>query len=103
MPLVLMILGFLWWWPLGLLILGYLIARHRFGWWRRPIYVGNEPMSDWDCHMDRWDERWDRKMARMQEKMERVRDRMNATGAGAAGSPPPRAATARSTTIARRR
>ena len=76
MPLVLMILGFIWWWPLGLLILGYLIARHKFGYWRRPMYAGNGPMSDWDCHMDRWEERWDRKMARMQEKMERVRDRM---------------------------
>ena len=57
MPLVLMILGFLWWWPVGLLILGFLIARHRYGCWRRPIYAGNGPMSDWDCHMDRWEER----------------------------------------------
>ena len=27
MPLVLMIVGFLWWWPLGLLILGYLMVE----------------------------------------------------------------------------
>ncbi len=80
MPLVLMILGFLWWWPVGLLILGFLIARHRFGCWRRPIYAGNGPMSDWDCHRDRWEERFDRKMARMQEKMQRVRDRMERYG-----------------------
>ena len=76
MPVVLMILGFIWWWPLGLIILGFLIARHKYGYWRRPMYVGNGPMNDWDCHMDRWEERLDRKMARMQEKMERVRDRM---------------------------
>ena len=76
MPLVLMILGFIWWWPLGLIILGFLIARHKYGHWRRPMYAGNGPMSNWDCHMERSDERWDRKMARMQEKMERVRDRM---------------------------
>ena len=76
MPLVLMILGFVWWWPLGLLILGYLIARHKYAWWRRPYYVGNGPMSDWDCHTDRWEGRLDRKMARMQEKMQRVRERM---------------------------
>ncbi len=83
MPLVLMILGFLWWWPVGLLILGFLIARRRFGCWRRPIYAGNGPMSDWDCHVDRWEERLDRKMARMQEKMQRVRDRMERyTGRG---------------------
>ena len=74
MPVVLMILGFIWWWPLGLIILGFLIARHKYGYWRRPMYAGNGPMSDWDCHMERWEERWDRKMARMQEKMERVRD-----------------------------
>ncbi len=80
MPLVLMILGFLWWWPVGLLILGFLIARRRFGCWRRPIYAGNGPMSDWDCHRDRWEERFDRKMARMQEKMQRVRDRMERYG-----------------------
>ncbi len=76
MPLILMILGFIWWWPLGLIILGFLIARHKFGGWRRPMYAGNGPMSDWNCHTDRWEERLDRKMARMQEKVERVRDRM---------------------------
>ena len=75
MPLVLMILGFIWWWPLGLIILGYLIARHKYGCWRRPYYAGNGPMSDWDGHTDRWEERLDRKMARMQEKMQRVRER----------------------------
>jgi hypothetical protein len=76
MPFVLMILGFIWWWPLGLIILGFLIARHKYGSWRRPMYAGNGPMSNWDCHMDRWDERLDRKMARMHDKMERVRDKM---------------------------
>ena len=76
MPVVLMILGFIWWWPLGLIVLGYLIARHKFGCWRRPLYAGNGPMSDWDCHIDHWEERLDRKMARMQEKVARVRDRM---------------------------
>jgi len=84
MPLVLMILGFIWWWPVGLLILGYLIARYKFGCWRRPIYAGNGPMSentcDWDRHMDRWEVRLHRKMERMQEKMERVRGRMERYG-----------------------
>ena len=106
MPVVLMILGFIWWWPVGLIILGFLIARHKYGYWRRPMYVGNGPMSDWDCRMDRWEERLDRKMTRMQEKMERVRDRMERyrnRGGWATGSAPPRAATAPSTTIARRR
>ena len=30
MALVLMILGFIWWWPIGLLILAFLIARRYF-------------------------------------------------------------------------
>jgi hypothetical protein len=76
MPIVLMILGFVWWWPLGLIILGFLIARRKYGWWRHPMYAGSGPMSDWNCHTDRWEERLDRKMGRMQEKIERVRDRM---------------------------
>ena len=73
MPLILMILGFIWWWPLGLIILGFLLARGRFGCWRRPIYAGEGPMSDWDHCGDRFE----RKMARMQEKMDRVRAKMN--------------------------
>lgn len=76
MPLVLVILGFICWWPLGLIALGFLIARHRYWCWRGPFYAGNGPMSDWNCHMDRWEDRFDRKMARMQEKMQRVRERM---------------------------
>jgi hypothetical protein len=77
MPVVLMILGFIWWWPLGLLILGYLIMRHKHGCWRAPFYAGSGPMmGNWNCHAERWEEHLDRKMARMQEKMQRVRDRM---------------------------
>jgi hypothetical protein len=72
MALVLMILGFIWWWPVGLIILGFLIARGRFGCWHRPMLAGNGPMGDFDHHMDRWDH----KMARMQEKMERARGKM---------------------------
>ena len=66
MPLILTVLGFLWWWPLGLLILGFLI-------WRRPIYAGDGPMLDWEHGRDRWQ----RKMARMQEKMEVLRAKMD--------------------------
>jgi Protein of unknown function (DUF2852) len=68
MCLILTILGFMWWWPLGLVMLGFLIARGRFGWWRHSIYVGDGPMLDWEHRGDRWE----RKMARMQEKMERM-------------------------------
>jgi hypothetical protein len=72
-----MILGFVWWWPVGLIILAFLIARGRFGHWHRPSLVGSGPMMcDWDQNVNRWEHRWDRKMARMQEKMDRVRGKM---------------------------
>jgi len=72
MPLILMILGFIWWWPLGLLILAFLIAKGRHGWLRHS-YAGDGPMLDWEHRGDRWE----RKIARLQDKMERVRGRMD--------------------------
>jgi len=73
MALVLMILGFIWWWPIGLIILGFLIARGKFGCWHRPMFAWSGPMGGYDHHMDRWES----KMARMQEKMDRVRSKMS--------------------------
>jgi Protein of unknown function (DUF2852) len=59
----LMILGFWFWWPLGLATLAFIIGSGR--------------MSCWNHHgMDHWQ----RKMDRMQEKMDRVRRRMNPGG-----------------------
>ncbi len=72
MALILMILGFLCWWPLGLLVLGLLVWRGRFGCWRGPMYAEGGPVSGGDHGMDRWEY----KIARAQEKMERVRARM---------------------------
>ncbi len=76
MPIVLTVLGFLWWWPLGLLILAFLVARGHFGFRRHAITAGDGSMLDWG----RGGDRWDRKMARMQEKMERIRSRMDQVG-----------------------
>ena len=73
MALVLTILGFLWWWPLGLVILVFMIARGKFGCWRHPLYAGDGPMFNREHIGDRWE----RKVARMQEKMERMRARMD--------------------------
>jgi hypothetical protein len=73
MALVLTILGFLWWWPLGLAILCFMIARGRFGWWRHVTYAGEGPMLGLQQGRDRWD----RKVARMQDKMERMRSRID--------------------------
>jgi hypothetical protein len=70
MGLVLMILGFIWWWPVGLAILFYLMTRRRC--WHGPMYAGDGPMMNAGHVMDRFE----RKMARAQEKVERVRSRM---------------------------
>jgi len=78
-PLILMILGFIWWWPIGLVILAVLLARGRLGCWHRPMYAGYGPDGG---HFDHGTDRWDSKMARMQEKMDRVRSKMDRCGWG---------------------
>ena len=72
MAIVLMVLGFIWWWPVGLVVLGFLIARRKYGYWRQPMFAGNEPTYYRNPGMDRWE----RKISRLQEKMEHVRGRM---------------------------
>ena len=78
-PLILMILGFIWWWPIGLVILAVLLARGRLGCWHRPMYAGYGPDAGGYDHPA---DRWDNKMARMQEKMDRVRSKMDRCGWG---------------------
>ena len=51
---LLMILGFVWWWPVGLMILAYIIGSGRMS-----------------CGYN--GDRWERKLERMQGKMERLR------------------------------
>ena len=51
----LMIVSFVLWWPLGLVVLGYLVGSGRMS-----------------CWAHRGGERWQRRMERMQERMERV-------------------------------
>jgi Protein of unknown function (DUF2852) len=53
MGLVFMILGFIWWWPLGLIILAALIASGRIGYRRRLQFAGS-PTSGWG-HITRMD------------------------------------------------
>ena len=67
---VLMILGFWFWWPLGLVTLAFIIGSGR--------------MSCWNHHGT---DHWQRKMDRMQEKMDRMRGRMRC-GADWWGNPP---------------
>jgi Protein of unknown function (DUF2852) len=70
----LMILGFIAWWPLGLVILAFILGSGRMA------------MGCWN-HRDggRWQHnmgRWQSKMERMQEKMDRLRNRMERGGNG---------------------
>ena len=82
MKVLLIVLGFMWWWPLGLAALAYLAARGQLGCWRRPYQAGDAPMGVWDHRMDRFEH----KVARAQEKVERMRSRMERwQGRGAGG------------------
>jgi hypothetical protein len=63
---VLMILGFMVWWPLGLAALAFLIGSGRMS-----------------C--SRYGSHWDHKMGRLQDKMERVRDKMERQMGGGGG------------------
>jgi hypothetical protein len=67
----LMIVGFIVWWPLGLLTLAFLI-------WSGRMMCGHRSV-----------ERWQDKMNRMQAKMDRARDRMSAAGFGGGFWQPP--------------
>jgi hypothetical protein len=69
MPIILTVLGFLWWWPIGLVLLGLFLGRGKFGCRRHLSYAGDAPMFNGDHGRDCWE----RKMNRLQEKMEMVR------------------------------
>ncbi len=64
MAIILMILSFIWWWPLGLVVLGFLIARRR----RWHAYSGDAHMMDWNCASPRFE----RRIARAQERVQRA-------------------------------
>ena len=57
---IVMVLGFIFWWPVGLAILAYILWSRSMG-----------------CHGG---ERWERKMQRMEEKMGRMRERFGGGG-----------------------
>jgi hypothetical protein len=63
----LMILGFVFWWPLGLVILAFILGSGRMG------CRHHSGSGYWQENTGRWQS----KMDRMQEKMERLRARMD--------------------------
>ena len=74
MDLVLMVLGFMWWWPLGLIILAALIANGRIGYRRRLQFAGSGPMGDWD-HITRMDRMGEKARSRQNGRLARPRPR----------------------------
>ncbi len=65
---VVMILGFIVWWPLGLAILAFMIGSGRMGCW------GHRSVA-----------RWQEKMDRMQARMDRAREMMQGFGCSTEG------------------
>ncbi|HEX4411110.1 MAG TPA: DUF2852 domain-containing protein [Xanthobacteraceae bacterium] len=62
-------LGFVWWWPLGLVVLLFFLGSKRMGCWNRYAMSGYGPASgEWSGHPH-----WQAKMDRLQSKMDRMR------------------------------
>ena len=78
--LFLMVLGFMWWWPLELIILAALIANGRIGYRQRPQFAGRGPMGDWD-HVTRMD-RMGKKADWLPVKTDGARDRLRGNWGG---------------------
>src|SRR5215472_7283484 len=62
------VLSFVLFWPLGLVVLGFLYGSGRMGCWHH--YNGGQ----WDA---RWGDRWQRKMDRMQRGFDRMQEGLN--------------------------
>jgi hypothetical protein len=66
---ILMVLGFIFWWPVGLAFLAFTLWSRRMGCWGAHGY-----------------DRWESKMDRMRGKMDRMRDKMERFGHGGWGA-----------------
>ncbi|MGH6674810.1 MAG: DUF2852 domain-containing protein [Xanthobacteraceae bacterium] len=74
--LVLMVLGFWAWWPIGLAVLAIIIGSRRMGCWSHCGDGRHHGEGGWDRHWNRHIGHWQSKMERMQDRMDRLRDRM---------------------------
>jgi len=72
----LMVLGFMAWWPIGLLVLAFFLGSGRMG-------------CSYRRNGGQWQSHWQSKMERMQEKMDRMRSRMESAGSGNWWGTPP--------------
>lgn len=79
---ILTVLGFCAWWPLGLaVLLFFFFGSRRAGCWHRYSMAGwHQPPGDWNAQSDQ--PHWQAKMERLQGKMDRVRAKMDNFGRG---------------------
>jgi hypothetical protein len=57
MALLFLILGLVWWFPIGLFILAAFIVSRAIGCWHRPQFAGGGPISSWGSGGGRWESR----------------------------------------------
>jgi hypothetical protein len=72
----LMVLGFMAWWPIGLVVLAFFLGSGRMG-------------CSYRHNGGSWQGRWQSKMERMQEKMDRMRSKIDSAGTGDWWGTPP--------------
>ena len=77
---LIMILAFIAWWPLGLLVLAFMIGSGRMayamGCWGHRCNDWHDGASRWQSKMEWMQDRWQSKIERLQGKMDRMRSRM---------------------------
>jgi hypothetical protein len=88
---VLTVLVFIAWWPIGLIVLAiFFWSKHMY--WHRRYAMGwggwGHCNGDWSPDQSRWPSHWQAKMERLQEKMDRVRSKMERRGGGGWWGPP---------------
>ena len=57
MGLLFCILGLVWWFPIGLVILSAFLVSRAIGCWHRPQFAGGIPSSGWGSTGSRWESR----------------------------------------------
>ena len=89
---VLTVLAFIAWWPIGLVVLAIFFWSKHMYWHRRYAMGGwggwGHCGGDWSSDHSRWQSHWQDKMERLQEKMDRVRSKMERRGGGNWWGPP---------------
>ena len=89
---VLTVLAFIAWWPIGLVLLAIFFWSRHMCWHRRYAMGGwggwGHSSDDWSPDQPRWQSHWQGKMERLQEKMDRMRSKMERRGGNNWWGPP---------------